>query len=229
MGLTDRLAAARGRASEPPTTAVRRRRAGTGGTTAPATSRRAAAARPRRRRRQVDPFQDLKRIVHAAAGRVARPQALRRPHDAVRARAAGPPRPPDGASPTPTSPMSSADRTRISQEIADDILGYGPIEPLLRDSEPVRGHGQRLRRHLRRAQRQAGQGRHGVHRRGAPAPHHRQDRRARSAAASTRRARWWTPAFPTAAASTPSSRRWPSTAPSSPSESSPRTPTPSRT
>ncbi|MBC2933477.1 CpaF family protein [Nocardioides sp. zg-1228] len=31
-------------------------------------------------------------------------------------------------------PMSSADRTRISQEIADDILGYGPIEPLLRDS-----------------------------------------------------------------------------------------------
>src|SRR5690349_15338110 len=30
-------------------------------------------------------------------------------------------------------PMSSADRTRVSQEIADDILGYGPIEPLLRD------------------------------------------------------------------------------------------------
>jgi len=29
--------------------------------------------------------------------------------------------------------MSSADRTRISQEIADDILGYGPLEPLLRD------------------------------------------------------------------------------------------------
>jgi pilus assembly protein CpaF len=30
-------------------------------------------------------------------------------------------------------PMSAADRTRISQEIADDILGYGPLEPLLRD------------------------------------------------------------------------------------------------
>ena len=30
--------------------------------------------------------------------------------------------------------MSVADRTRMSQEIADDILGYGPIEPLLRDS-----------------------------------------------------------------------------------------------
>jgi pilus assembly protein CpaF len=32
-------------------------------------------------------------------------------------------------------PMSSVDRARVSQEIADDILGYGPLEPLLRDSE----------------------------------------------------------------------------------------------
>ena len=32
-------------------------------------------------------------------------------------------------------PMSSADRTRVSQEIADDILGYGPLEPLLRDGD----------------------------------------------------------------------------------------------
>ena len=32
-------------------------------------------------------------------------------------------------------PMTSADRTRIAQEIADDILGYGPIEPLLRDPD----------------------------------------------------------------------------------------------
>jgi pilus assembly protein CpaF len=32
-------------------------------------------------------------------------------------------------------PLSSADRARIAQEIADDILGYGPIEPYLRDTE----------------------------------------------------------------------------------------------
>ena len=32
-------------------------------------------------------------------------------------------------------PMSSADRGRLSLEIADDILGYGPIEPLLRDPD----------------------------------------------------------------------------------------------
>jgi pilus assembly protein CpaF len=34
---------------------------------------------------------------------------------------------------TSDRPMSGADRTRITQEIADDILGYGPLEPLLRD------------------------------------------------------------------------------------------------
>jgi pilus assembly protein CpaF len=31
--------------------------------------------------------------------------------------------------------LSPADRTRIAQEIADDILGYGPIEPFLRDPD----------------------------------------------------------------------------------------------
>ncbi len=30
-------------------------------------------------------------------------------------------------------PLTVADRARIAQEIADDILGYGPIEPYLRD------------------------------------------------------------------------------------------------
>ncbi len=32
-------------------------------------------------------------------------------------------------------PISNADRQRITQEISDDILGYGPIEPFLRDIE----------------------------------------------------------------------------------------------
>jgi pilus assembly protein CpaF len=32
-------------------------------------------------------------------------------------------------------PMTMSDRTRIAQEIADDILGYGPIEPFLRDPD----------------------------------------------------------------------------------------------
>src|SRR3954447_13915315 len=33
------------------------------------------------------------------------------------------------------TPLSNTDRARLAQEIADDILGYGPLEPLLRDTE----------------------------------------------------------------------------------------------
>ncbi len=33
------------------------------------------------------------------------------------------------------TPLSSTDRTRISQEVSDEILGHGPLEPLLRDAE----------------------------------------------------------------------------------------------
>ncbi|WP_270886490.1 CpaF family protein [Pedococcus sp. 5OH_020] len=33
------------------------------------------------------------------------------------------------------TPLSHSDRTRIAQEISDEILGHGPLEPLLRDSE----------------------------------------------------------------------------------------------
>jgi len=32
-------------------------------------------------------------------------------------------------------PLTTADRTRIAAEVADDILGYGPLEPYLRDAE----------------------------------------------------------------------------------------------
>jgi len=33
------------------------------------------------------------------------------------------------------TPLSAADRSRIAQEVADEILGLGPLEPLLRDGE----------------------------------------------------------------------------------------------
>ncbi len=32
-------------------------------------------------------------------------------------------------------PLSNSDRIQVTQEISDDILGYGPIEPFLRDSD----------------------------------------------------------------------------------------------
>ncbi|MBC9732151.1 CpaF family protein [Nocardioides marmotae] len=41
-------------------------------------------------------------------------------------------------------PLSSSDRARVTQEISDDILGYGPIQPFLRDPDVsevmVNGH-----------------------------------------------------------------------------------------
>src|SRR5690606_21304188 len=33
------------------------------------------------------------------------------------------------------TPLSQGDRARIAQEVSDEILGHGPIEPLLRDPE----------------------------------------------------------------------------------------------
>jgi pilus assembly protein CpaF len=44
------------------------------------------------------------------------------------------------------TPMTTADRVRVAQEVADDILGHGPLEPYLRDPEVseimVNGHDQ---------------------------------------------------------------------------------------
>ena len=42
------------------------------------------------------------------------------------------------------TPLSAADRTRIAQEVSDEILGHGPLEPYLRDNDVtevmVNGH-----------------------------------------------------------------------------------------
>ena len=78
---------------------------------------------------------------------------------------------------TEDTPLTMADRVRITQEIADDILGYGPIEPFLRDPDitevMVNGpHDIWIERSG-----QAAAGRRPVQRRGAPAPHDREDRR----------------------------------------------------
>jgi pilus assembly protein CpaF len=44
------------------------------------------------------------------------------------------------------TPMTAADRQRVAQEVADEILGHGPLEPYLRDPEVseimVNGHDQ---------------------------------------------------------------------------------------
>ena len=40
------------------------------------------------------------------------------------------------------TPLTREERRRIVREITDDVLGYGPLEPLLRDDSDHRDHGQ---------------------------------------------------------------------------------------
>ena len=117
MSLADRLAQAR-----------RSRDAGTD-STAQALEAQASAAR-----RTADPFIDLKRTVHATLLDNLGPQLYDTRftqadlEQKVRHTL-------QGVLAQEETPLSVADRTRIAQEIADDILGYGPLEPFLRDSD----------------------------------------------------------------------------------------------
>ena len=92
------------------------------------------AASPAKRRRtgSGDPFGEVKRIVHAQLVETVGPklydanmtqteleQLVRNTLQNVMSGT--------------DRPMSGADRNRISQEIADDILGFGPLEPFLHD------------------------------------------------------------------------------------------------
>jgi pilus assembly protein CpaF len=93
-----------------------------------------AAERPQHRGALRDPFAQLKRLVHTQLVGSLGPKLYdvnltateleREVRAALQQAIAGTDR-----------PMSGADRTRITQEIADDILGYGPLEPYLHDPE----------------------------------------------------------------------------------------------
>ncbi|WP_307813979.1 CpaF family protein [Nocardioides baculatus] len=129
MSLTDRLAAARGRTTEPDAGAP----APAGTTNAPAVQGSVSNVAAKKASSKADPFQDLKRIVHQRLVEALGPKLydahMTQSELEQQVRLAL-----QTAIADTDIPMSSADRTRISQEIADDILGYGPIEPLLRDS-----------------------------------------------------------------------------------------------
>jgi pilus assembly protein CpaF len=100
---------------------------------------------PRRSARYEDPFGPLKRSVHEALLEVLGPklydthldereleQQVTQTLQAVLQR--------------DETPMTTADRARVAQEVADDILGHGPLEPYLRDPDVseimVNGHDQ---------------------------------------------------------------------------------------
>jgi pilus assembly protein CpaF len=99
--------------------------------TGPTVERRGA---PKRATRHEDPFGPLKRSVHEALLEVLGPklydahfdereleQAVTQTLQAVLQR--------------DETPMTAADRARVAQEVADDILGHGPLEPYLRDPD----------------------------------------------------------------------------------------------
>ena len=120
MPLADRLAQAQ-----------RARGAEAGAGAAPAT---APALQPRFGGRSKDPFIAVKRTVHSALveslGRKLYDAKMTQAELEQQVRLTL-----QTVLENEETPLSSQDRTRIAQEIADDILGYGPLEPYLRDPD----------------------------------------------------------------------------------------------
>jgi pilus assembly protein CpaF len=123
MSLADRLAQARqGRAVEQHGNRLNQ----TSGAPAPFAHRRRSAP--------VDPFGDLKRTVHQSLLDTLGPKLYdsRLPQSELEQRVR---HTLQEVLATGDMPLTGADRARIAQEIADDILGYGPVEPYLRDPD----------------------------------------------------------------------------------------------
>ena len=116
------------------------------GTTTVRTSRRtccrpsSSATNPSSRRSRpapatCDPLAGLKRKVHQSAARGARPDAVRRPARRDRAGEPGPADAAGGHRVRGDAAQRRATATRIANEVSDEILGHGPLEPFLRDPE----------------------------------------------------------------------------------------------
>jgi pilus assembly protein CpaF len=114
MSLTDRLGTVPSRANR----------------AQPLTARHAAAGR----RRSTDPFAAVKRSVHQALVDSLGPR-LYDPHMTQGALENRVHETLAWVLEREQTPLSTLDRSRIAGEVADDILGYGPLEPLLRDPE----------------------------------------------------------------------------------------------
>ena len=89
---------------------------------------------PRRRSGPVDPFAELKRHVHAQLLEQLGPQLYdnRLGEDELEQRVRSVL---TEVLSQDETPMSVGERAKVAQEIAVDILGYGPLEPYLRDQE----------------------------------------------------------------------------------------------
>jgi pilus assembly protein CpaF len=87
-----------------------------------------------RRPATVDPLAELKRTVHASLLESLGPQLYdsRLTEDELEGKVRATLQEVLAHEETP---LTVTDRARLAQEIADDILGYGPLEPFLRDTE----------------------------------------------------------------------------------------------
>ena len=93
-----------------------------------------APGAPAGRRRGLDPFSEVKGRVHQALIESLGPR-LYDPHLPEAELAAQVRTTLQQTIDAEQSPLSHDDRTRIAQEVSDEILGHGPLEPLLRDPE----------------------------------------------------------------------------------------------
>jgi len=100
---------------------------------------------PRRAARHQDPFGPLKRSVHEALLEMLGP-TLYDTHLDERELEQQVTQALQVALQRDETPMTVADRVRVAQEVSDDILGHGPLEPYLRDPDVseimVNGHDQ---------------------------------------------------------------------------------------
>jgi len=100
---------------------------------------------PRRTARYADPFAVLKRSVHEELLGVLGPK-LYDAHIDQRELEQQVTQTLQAVLQRDETPMTTADRMRVAQEVADDILGHGPLEPYLRDPDVseimVNGHDQ---------------------------------------------------------------------------------------
>ena len=100
---------------------------------------------PRHAARQADPFAGVRRSVHDALLETLGPRLydahLNESELALRVTDAL-----QTVLDRDQTPMTAADRVRVAQDLADEILGHGPLEPYLRDPEVseimVNGHDQ---------------------------------------------------------------------------------------
>jgi len=94
----------------------------------------AEGGRRRGRKKVADPFAEIKRTIHQAMLEELGPKlydvTMTQSELEIQVRSTL-----QEVLSKEATPLTVADRSRIAQDVADDILGYGPLEPYLRDAD----------------------------------------------------------------------------------------------